>query len=155
MKDYWIKRAKIILDLEDSAFQGKVMKCPPDAVSVDCISIEPDCTETRTRNTTIDMKPACVLELNACDTITLLTVFGVLGWIGPRGLSKRAYDLIYQNPEDGIRTAIRAGLGLRAPGECQAWVNLQLETSPALRTQATLATWERKCAAHFDRKLAR
>lgn len=140
MTNYYLKRAKIVLDLEDQTFERNVKKCPPDAVSIDLVSIEPDCTETRVENLIINLKPACVLELSAWDTVTLITLFGVMGWIGPRGLSKRAYDLIHQNPESGLNTAIRAGLGLRGPGECAAWVKKQVQSRPddwaALQMQA-------------------
>ncbi|WP_423208609.1 hypothetical protein [Paracoccus yeei] len=140
MTNYYLKRAKIVLDLEDQTFERNVKKCPTDAVSVDYLSIEPGCTVTSVQNLIIDMKPACVLELSAWDTVTLITLFGVMGWIGPRGLSKRAYDLIHQNPESGLNTAIRAGLGLRGPGECAAWVKKQVQSRPddwaALQMQA-------------------
>lgn len=140
MTNYYLKRAKIVLDLEDQTAGINVKKCPPDAVSIDFISIEPSCIETSVQNLIINMKPACVLELNSWDAVTLITLFGVMGWIGPRGLDKRAYNLIHQNPEDGINTAIRAGLGLRAPGECAAWVKKQVQSRPddwaALQMQA-------------------
>ena len=140
MSNYYLKLPKILLDLEDQTFECNVKKCPTDAVSIDFISIEPNCTVTCVKNLIINMKPACVLELNSWDAVTLITLFGVMGWIGKRGLSKRAYDLIHQNPEDGLNTAIRAGLGLRAPGECAAWVKKQIQTRPddwaALQMQA-------------------
>ena len=102
MTDYYLKRAKIVLDLEDQTFERNVKKCPTDAVSIDLISIEPEYTKTQAQNLIIDMKPACVLELSAWDTVTVITLFGVMGWIGKRGLDKRACALIYQNFNDGI-----------------------------------------------------
>ncbi|WP_191569402.1 hypothetical protein [Paracoccus yeei] len=138
--NYYLKRAKIVLDLEDQTFERNVKKCPTDAISVDYLSIEPGCTETRVENLIINLKPVCVLELNAWDVVTLINLFGVMGWIGKRGLDKRACALIYQNFNDGLDTAIRAGLGLRAPGECAAWVKKQIQTRPddwkALQMQA-------------------
>ena len=140
MSNFYLKRAKIVLDLEDQSAEINVKKCPTDAISVDYLSIEPGCTVTSVQNLIIDMKPACVLELSAWDTVTLITLFGVMGWIGKRGLDKRACALVFQNFNDGINTAVRAGLGLSAPGECAAWVKKQIQSRPedwnALQMQA-------------------
>ena len=130
MSVYWLRPFKVCVDFTADEY-WKVSRCPPvPVIAIDLLSCEPDCTATRMEEMTRHYLPCVTLHLSAWDTITLVAVLHAEGWLKPSGQSARFYRAFVSNPDNGLRSVVRTGLDLRAPGMAAVYKRIQLSSTP-------------------------